>query len=410
MAACRILCCLDGCGRLVRNITPVFDQHLPADFDTNKYCSSRCAGQSLVETITCRNDNCYRMIAHETQNSTTEPPRFDVQKYCSVACARTHYRRWPLEASVPIVTCNVCADDKSFTSFVHMIQPRGFDAWGYPIMRPGIPPQCRYHIMPELMDFESGVCVDCISAFLETRLKTRGAGGITCVSETCAPYIDDDLDDPDYTSWLAYAPSFLAETLHPEFFQGAFELWLSRRTKWECPNGCATADYVFEPAKTPGYPQVHCPGCEQRYCAQCKALWHDKKTCQQYRAEHPDMRDETEVQTLADMAKVGAKRCPCCQSLIIKDGGCDHMLCEACGSNFSWMMAERVVPIKGSDDEESTTSIDKGEEGEDEDYDEDYEDYDEDFDVFQVPTVPCELDYIAMERMMTAQAAAANPV
>lgn len=39
---------------------------------------------------------------------------------------------------------------------------------------------------------------------------------------------------------------------------------------------------------------------------------------------------------LVDMAQAEARRCPCCQVVIVKVGGCEHMECEACGDEFDW--------------------------------------------------------------------------
>lgn len=392
MPARRITCIRDGCGRLVRRATPILGHHAVISFDTKSYCSNACADLGLIDAITCCNHDCYRMIAHELCPSTIKPQRFDMQKYCSIACARQHYRYAPLDTSAPFSTCDVCADDKPLTPFVHTARPRTINDWGYPVTRPDIPPHRRRHIMPELRHFESGVCVECISEFLTTQFKMRGARGIVCISDTCAPHL---YDDAQYTNWLSRAASFLPDTLLSEFFQDSFNLWLSHHTQWQCPSGCAIGDYIFDPVNMPTYPQIHCPGCKQPFYAQGQVLWHEKSSCQQHRAANPVLRDEAEVQPLAEMTKIGARRCPCCQSIIIKDGGCDHMVCESCDSGFSWMMAERVVPVGGfeTDDERAY---------EKEPSDADNQDVNN-YGLFHVPEVACEMDGIA------ARADAAKP-
>lgn len=55
------------------------------------------------------------------------------------------------------------------------------------------------------------------------------------------------------------------------------------------------------------------------------------------------MRDEGEVKQLQEMARLGARRCPRCQFIIVKDGGCDFVHCGQCHSDFQWSHAERVV-------------------------------------------------------------------
>jgi hypothetical protein len=48
------------------------------------------------------------------------------------------------------------------------------------------------------------------------------------------------------------------------------------------------------------------------------------------------------MSVLSDLEKVGARRCPRCQYVIIKEGGCTHMFCEQCYQEFDWRQAERV--------------------------------------------------------------------
>ncbi|KAJ4321796.1 hypothetical protein N0V94_002763 [Neodidymelliopsis sp. IMI 364377] len=62
-----------------------------------------------------------------------------------------------------------------------------------------------------------------------------------------------------------------------------------------------------------------------------------------YRATNPSVQDEGEVKLLREMAKLHARRCPRCQYMIVKDGGCDHVHCEQCHTDFYWPQAEVVV-------------------------------------------------------------------
>jgi hypothetical protein len=148
---------------------------------------------------------------------------FDTLKYCSVACARKHHRYALPESSPPFSTCEVCTNDRPSTSFVHMSRPRAVDKWGYSVTPPDIPPHCRRHIMPGLLNLRSGICFECISAFLTTQFSTRDAREIVCISHTCTTYLHDD---SRYTDWLSRAPNFLPDILLSEFLQDDLELWL----------------------------------------------------------------------------------------------------------------------------------------------------------------------------------------
>jgi hypothetical protein len=117
---------------------------------------------------------------------------------------------------------------------------------------------------------------------------------------------------------------------------------------WTCPNGCTSPQWTLDARHTPGYPQVECPDCTGRFCACCKVGWHEDLTCQEYRSIHPELRDEEEVAHLVAMAKLGARRCPSCCWIIVKDGGCTHMICERCYHEFDWRSAEKIRPPKDS--------------------------------------------------------------
>jgi hypothetical protein len=61
--------------------------------------------------------------------------------------------------------------------------------------------------------------------------------------------------------------------------------------------------------------------------------------------QHPELCDEEEVTLHEAMAKLGARRCPSCQYIIVKDGGCPHIFCEQCHHEFDWRRAERLQSL-----------------------------------------------------------------
>ena len=193
---------------------------------------------------------------------------------------------------------------------------------------------------------ESGTCTDCLRFHIVTQFDTRGASNIRCIqSHTLNP---DRIPDA-YTilsqDWLPYAHNFLPSDQHDAYLQQLFDHYVhtTTTTLWVCPSKCGYGNGILQPHDTPGFPHVECPGCQDQFCPNCKVTWHTKQTCQQYRAAHPEIRDEDEVKQLHGMARLGARRCPRCQFIIIKDGGCDHVFCEQCHFDFNWPQAERVV-------------------------------------------------------------------
>jgi hypothetical protein len=109
-------------------------------------------------------------------------------------------------------------------------------------------------------------------------------------------------------------------------------------------HGCGFTSIVPYPKATPGYPHVECPGYASRFCAGCKFPWHADVSCRQYRAAHPEVQDAGVVALLREMAALGARRCPKCQFMTVKDGGYEHMVCERCYCDLNWFRAEEVKP------------------------------------------------------------------
>lgn len=87
----------------------------------------------------------------------------------------------------------------------------------------------------------------------------------------------------------------------------------------------------------------HVSGCRDRFCAICKVLWHDKQTCQQYRALHPELRDKNEVKQLDEMARLGARRDSRRKLAIVKESKCHHVHCEQRSFVFIFPGAEHVL-------------------------------------------------------------------
>ena len=97
-----------------------------------------------------------------------------------------------------------------------------------------------------------------------------------------------------------------------------------------------------------GYPQVACNVCSFRSCAQCRVPWHEGVTCAEYAAKHvDDEMSDAEKHTLEMMQSKDAKRCPHCQMVVEKDGGCNSMVRHPLSypQNRFWEEYANVVPI-----------------------------------------------------------------
>lgn len=121
---------------------------------------------------------------------------------------------------------------------------------------------------------------------------------------------------------------------------------------------------IVEPAATPGYPHVHCPTCEKRFCATCYVPWHERISCQRYRATHPHLKHpDVNSNVLSTLAELGARRCPQCRTPGIKGEGCSHQVC-LCGFIFRWNEAELVVAPEDTTAEDPANASRDGDGGE----------------------------------------------
>ncbi|KAJ8106139.1 hypothetical protein OPT61_g9739 [Boeremia exigua] len=145
--------------------------------------------------------------------------------------------------------------------------------------------------------------------------------------------------------WVPYAAELLPADQRDAFDQQLFDhaLRTEALAVWTCPYHCGFLNGVTQPNATPGFPHVECAGCKDHFCANCKVRWHSTQSCQEYRVAHPEAQDNDEAEQLLEMARMGAKRCPRCQFIIVKDGGCDHIFCQQCHFEFDWMQAVDVT-------------------------------------------------------------------
>ena len=78
---------------------------------------------------------------------------------------------------------------------------------------------------------------------------------------------------------------------------------------------------------------IQCPGCLVKICAGCHSDAHERRTCGSVQAEK-EKNDEL-FQTWLKTS--GAKNCPKCSIPLLKDGGCNHVRCGACGTHICWV-------------------------------------------------------------------------
>ncbi|KAF2652280.1 hypothetical protein K491DRAFT_760512 [Lophiostoma macrostomum CBS 122681] len=246
------------------------------------------------------------------------------------------------------VECHICVETKPITDFPvsHFVQYTGaFARLGHmqkamadPYTRPTpLPIGCDYHLGLDPKSLNNAICNSCIASHLTSRMESLGAEHVSCIVPKCKE------------SWTHAALFYLPKEMHGEYHKQLFEVFWYQAEKWECPDGkCNCTGMFMAPRDTPGYPRVECYDCKKQFCGLCRVPWarHQGMTCQEYRTEHPEV-ESTAVEddeTLRSMAELGAKRCPRCQWIILKEDGCNGIYCTKCHAWFDYATAEQVLP------------------------------------------------------------------
>lgn len=231
-------------------------------------------------------------------------------------------------------TCRICIEEQTTDQFVTWVNSKQ-KRW----MMHDIPYNCIAHLSrnPRKKNIDP-VCKTCIGNAMSARLDTLGARkvGVGCLEPGC-----DELWNHDFV--MRYFPR--GEPLE-KFNMEMFNVWLedSNPKPLTCISPTCTAVGLPD-QNAPGYPQVTCHECSIRTCAQCLIPWHKDLTCAEYSARNVnEQMSDPEKKTLKLMQKKDGKRCPNCQLVIEKDGGCDSMFCSGCQKYFNWSQAASAVP------------------------------------------------------------------
>ena len=214
-------------------------------------------------------------------------------------------------------TCRICIEEQTTDEFVKWVPPKR-GRWQQSLDAPF---HCIAHLArnPSKRNIDP-VCKTCIGHFLSAKMDTLGVRqvGAGCLEPGCVePWSHEYI--------MRYMP--VGRALE-KFNMEMLDVW--KETARPAPLTCLspTCSAIGLPdAAAAGYPQVACNDCSFRSCAQCLVPWHKDVTCAEYAAKHVDEKmSDSEKDVLKYMQSKDGKRCPNCQLVIEKDGGCDSMV------------------------------------------------------------------------------------
>lgn len=216
-------------------------------------------------------------------------------------------------------TCRICICYLPREDFIRWVPPKRLS--GHNIDAPW---PCISHLArsPYRRSVDP-VCKTCIGATMAARLDTLGARrvGSGCLEPGCSK-------EWPWEMVLKYFPPSRLEV----FNLASFEHWRADTDLFSCLAPSCPFIGILDPT-APGYPQVECPvsSCKARACASCLTPWHTDQTCAEVKSVAlTTQMSDSEKETLALMQTRDGKRCPNCQLVIEKDGGCPSMFCVGC--------------------------------------------------------------------------------
>lgn len=167
------------------------------------------------------------------------------------------------------------------------------------------------------------VCVSCMQRYVEAKISERDIKDIPCpMGSNCQEVVS-------FNQIMHFLPIDLFKKYDTMLLQVTLESDPSCRF---CPRpGCGTAMLG-----NPDRPRMNCPrdGCRFAYCFNCREAWHDGVTCEAYQEWKID--NANVDNTFTTWANQNAKPCPNCHVIIDKNGGCNHMKCTRCQTDFCW--------------------------------------------------------------------------
>ncbi|XP_047119950.1 E3 ubiquitin-protein ligase RNF14-like isoform X1 [Schistocerca piceifrons] len=267
-------------------------------------------------------------IAFTSRQSRTGDPRavLDISPFTSVVRVIVDYNKIRDEEVFKrnFYTCKICFQDKVGA------QSTKFDPCG--------------HVF----------CRNCISSYLEVRIKEGTVHHIACPEDKCTSEA---------------TPAQVQELVSRELFQKYDSVLLNAMLdSMEDVIYCPRSFCQYPTTRDPDEKMATCPACNYVFCVYCKMVYHGVEPCryksdekmrlvEEYRSADEKQKEVLEqrygrrqLQLLVDNTMSEAwissnsKNCPNCNAAIEKSDGCNKMVCWRCNTYFCWICSARLNP------------------------------------------------------------------
>ncbi|KAK6175068.1 hypothetical protein SNE40_013605 [Patella caerulea] len=165
-------------------------------------------------------------------------------------------------------------------------------------------------------------CNECWDMHFNIQINQGLTTGIECMGKDCKLLVPED-----------FICGILKDTsMREKYFKFSFtDLIKSHSQLRFCPGpNCS----IVVQAKEPKAKRVECNMCKSTFCFRCGIDYHAPTDCDTIKKWLMKCADDSET---ANYISANTKDCPKCHVCIEKNGGCNHMQCSKCKSDFCWM-------------------------------------------------------------------------
>lgn len=215
------------------------------------------------------------------------------------------------------------------------------------------------HVRPNRGDNECITCTDVQHPVLVFPCAKKHVICMECFVSYCIVQLNERrfVEDPDTGYSLpcpAGCPGSLIKDAHHFCLLGSeqyeryknfgAEEYLLQSGGLMCPApGCGSGFLVDNPSQ-----KVVCPNCQYEFCRDCRGAYHPDEDCSSQLPCDPAtvqegnidqehaLRAQNELESMETIEKI-SKPCPQCKAKTERSGGCMHMTCTVCKTDWCWI-------------------------------------------------------------------------
>lgn len=176
-------------------------------------------------------------------------------------------------------------------------------------------------------------CRGCLGNMLDICIREKNSAQFKCPNPACGHILNEQ--DVRRITLSNQKLSIFSDIKAKE--------WLAiEQNAKHCPTPDCPYSFIND---NPENQKITCPSCDAKYCSNCLANHEEEVSCQvakqqseaqQARQNQGARQARLNEQAFERWRNQHTKECPRCHAVIQKNGGCNHMTCQACRYDFCW--------------------------------------------------------------------------